>query len=285
MPFRFTTDLSRIPHSMAQVFHPSANSIAKASIVGGLLLVTAIAGTGYAIIRSPYMTQQHVVRQQPVQFSHEHHVAGLGIDCRYCHTTVEHSNYAGMPSTKTCMTCHSQIWTNAEMLQTVRDSWREDKPIQWTRVHDVPDFVQFNHSIHVQKGIGCVSCHGEVDKMPLMWKTHSMYMEWCLTCHRNPEQYVRPREEVFNLKWKWEDGKDPVAEGLKLLKQYHIPTKEYPVHGRANEDRPPAAPYGKGDPHENLPGGGPQAGRPATNELVPTEFQPNPLTNCSICHY
>ncbi len=255
---------------MAQLFHPSANTIAKASILGGILIVGAVVAVGAGIIRSPYVTEQYVAREQPVQFSHEHHAAGLGIDCRYCHTSVEHTAYAGMPSTKTCMTCHSQIWTNAEMLQPVRDSWRDDKPIRWTRVHDLPDYVQFNHSIHIQKGVGCVSCHGRVDQMPLVWKTQSLYMEWCLACHREPEKHVRPRDKVFDLNWSWPVGKDPIAEGKKLVEQYKIATWQYPVHNRAAEQNPhsPSRPY---DPHQRAAEG--------------KEWQPNPLTNCSVCHY
>ena len=186
---------------MAQIFHPSTNTIAKASIFGAIFIIGGVLLLIAEVNRSPYVTQQNVAREQPVPFSHEHHVAGLGLDCRYCHTSVETSNSAGMPNTKTCMTCHSQIWTNADMLEPVRASWRNDEPIRWKRVHDLPDFVQFNHSIHVQKGIGCTSCHGQVNEMPLVWQTASLQMEWCLKCHREPEKYIRPREEVFNMQW------------------------------------------------------------------------------------
>jgi hypothetical protein len=240
-----------------------------------------------------------------VQFSHEHHVAGLGIDCRYCHTSVEHTNYAGMPSTKTCMTCHSQIWTNAELLKPVRDSFREDKPIRWTRVHDLPDYVQFNHSIHVQKGIGCVSCHGRVDQMPLMWKTQSLYMEWCLSCHREPEKHVRPRDKVFDLNWQWPADVDGIAEGKKLVEKYRIATWDYPVHNRAvaNPHSPAADPHGTVvNPHaagadspaapKEHAGGDPHPVSPKVLDSkgvaagpIQKEWQPNPLTNCSVCHY
>jgi hypothetical protein len=147
-----------------------------------------------------------VVLKQPVPFSHDHHVAGLGIDCRYCHTSVEKSSFAGIPPTETCMNCHRQIWTNADMLEPVRASYRDNVPIEWTRVHDLPDFVYFNHSVHVAKGIGCVTCHGQVDRMPLMFQQASLQMEWCLECHKDPAKNVRPREEVFNLNW---DPMDP----------------------------------------------------------------------------
>ena len=125
----------------------------------------------------------------------------LGIDCRYCHTSVETEGFAGMPPTHTCMTCHSQIWSDSPMLEPVRASLRERKPLAWTRVHDLPDFVYFHHGIHVQKGVACVSCHGRVDQMPLTWKEEPMTMEWCLNCHRHPERHLRPKEEVFLMDW------------------------------------------------------------------------------------
>src|SRR5512143_956525 len=173
---------------MAQIFHRSANSIAKASIIAAVLLVTSLLWAALELQRSPYYTYAGVAKMQPVPFSHQHHVAGLGIDCRYCHTSVEQSSFAGLPPTETCMTCHSQIWTNAAMLAPVRQSLAADVPLRWTRVNDLPDFVYFNHSIHIDKGIGCVTCHGQVNRMPLMQKAHSLYMSWCLDCHRAPEK-------------------------------------------------------------------------------------------------
>ncbi len=152
---------------MPQIFHPSTNTIAKASVFGGLLLIAAAVYAGNAFLRSSYVTQVDVVRDQPVPFSHDHHVSGLGIDCRYCHSTVETSAFAGMPATEVCMGCHSQIWKDSPLLAPLRESHRTGKPLAWTRVYDVPDFVYFNHSIHVAKGIACQSCHGPVDRMPL----------------------------------------------------------------------------------------------------------------------
>lgn len=207
---------------MAQIFHPATNTIAKGMILGAVLLIALIAWGASELVRSPYVTQVDVARVQPVQFSHEHHVGGLGIDCRYCHTSVETSAFAGIPPTKTCMTCHSQIWTNAEILEPVRASWRNNQPIPWTRVHDVPDFAHFNHAAHVQKGIGCSTCHGEVDRMPLMWKVATLQMEWCLQCHREPERYVRPREEVYNMDWR--PPANQLEVGRELVKKYNIKT-------------------------------------------------------------
>jgi hypothetical protein len=184
---------------MPQTFHPAANAIAKASIFGAVFIVAAVSWVSAVVDTSPYLTESGNSRAQPVPFSHEHHVNGLGIDCRYCHTSVTTSSFAGLPPTKTCMTCHSQIWTNAALLEPVRESWRTERPIEWTRVHNLPDFVFFNHSIHIAKGIGCASCHGPVNKMPLMYQYSNLRMEWCLGCHRAPEQYIRPKEQVFNM--------------------------------------------------------------------------------------
>ncbi|HYG36348.1 MAG TPA: cytochrome c3 family protein [Clostridia bacterium] len=186
---------------MAQVFRPRSNTIALAIIVGGLLFLAALVYGTYAVWDSPYMTRVNIPQDQPVQFSHEHHVAGLGIDCRYCHTSVETESFAGMPPTETCMTCHSQVWVDAPMLAPVRQSLARQMPLQWNRVNDLPDFVYFDHAIHVQRGVACVTCHGRVDQMPLMWKATTQYMQWCLDCHRNPAPYLAPREQVFNLGW------------------------------------------------------------------------------------
>jgi hypothetical protein len=176
---------------------------------------------GYLILRSPYQTRVGVIRPQPVPFSHEHHVGGLGIDCRYCHTTVETSSFAGMPPTHTCMTCHSQIWSTSPMLQPVRTSLAENRPLAWTRVHDLPDFVYFHHGVHIQKGIGCSTCHGRVDQMPLMWKDQPLTMEWCLDCHRNPEPHRREPQDVFRMDWK-PPPEDQLARGRALVQRNKI---------------------------------------------------------------
>lgn len=205
---------------MAQLFHPFFNPFARACLFGGALLVAALAWGVGILTRSPYVTRAGVVRDQPVPFSHEHHVGGLGIDCRYCHGWVEESSFAGMPSTRTCMNCHSQIWSDSPVLEPVRRSFRENQPLPWTRVHRLPDFAYFDHSIHVAKGIGCASCHGRVDRMPLLAQQHTLYMEWCLDCHRRPESEVRPREHVFNLEWK--PGAEAEQLGKRLVREYGI---------------------------------------------------------------
>jgi len=196
---------------MAQIFHPSTNTIAKLSIVGVLLAVPALSIAVYGFNMS-YGLNLRTPLEQPVPFSHKHHAGDDRIDCRYCHTTVEKSAFANVTPTHTCMTCHSQIWTDSPLLQPVRDSFRTGRPLVWARVHDLPDFVYFNHSIHIKKGISCVSCHGRVDEMPLTFKEHTLSMRWCLNCHRNPQKFIRPREQVFNLSWKPEGDQEKLGQ-------------------------------------------------------------------------
>ena len=205
---------------MAQIFHRSTNTISRVSVFGGAAVVVVLVATLAAINRSSYVTEVGVARSQPVQFSHKHHVSDDGIDCRYCHTSVEESSFAGIPSTKICMNCHTQIWAESPILEPVRESFRTGKSLEWTRVHNLPGFVYFDHSIHVHKGVGCTTCHGRVDQMPLMWRENTLYMEWCLECHRNPAQFVRPREQVFNMDW--QPPADQITLGQKLVQQYKI---------------------------------------------------------------
>ena len=205
---------------MSQIFHRSANTIARVSIFGAVFFVAGLLGLFAEVNRSPWMTQVHTARDQPIQFSHERHVAGNGIDCRYCQTSVEESGFAGIPPTKTCMNCHSQIFANSPFLEPVRESFRTGRSIQWTRVHDLPDYVYFNHSIHVYKGIGCTTCHGQVDRMPLMFQAQSLQMEWCLDCHRDPERYVRPRSAVFAVDYQAPPNQAEL--GARLVADYQI---------------------------------------------------------------
>jgi hypothetical protein len=205
---------------MAQIFHRSTNTISRVSVFGGIGIIAVLVTTLAAINRSSYVTDVGVARSQPVQFSHKHHVSDDGIDCRYCHTSVEESSFAGIPSTKICMNCHTQIWAESPILEPVRESFRTGKSLEWTRVHNLPGFVYFDHSIHVHKGVGCTTCHGRVDQMPLMWRENTLYMEWCLECHRNPERFVRPRVQVFNMDW--QPPSDQIALGQKLVQEYKI---------------------------------------------------------------
>ncbi|HZZ43541.1 MAG TPA: cytochrome c3 family protein [Tepidisphaeraceae bacterium] len=205
---------------MPRLFHRRMNVIARASLLAIPILAATAGGVAWHVQTTSYVTSQDITMEQPVPFSHKHHVGELGIDCRYCHTSVTDSSFAGLPPTKTCMTCHSQIWTNAAMLQPVRDSWRTGVPLQWQRVHNLPEYVYFDHSIHVAKGVGCATCHGQVDEMPLMFQAKSLEMSWCLECHRHPEEYLRPREEVFNLHY--QSPPDQLKVGRELAERYHV---------------------------------------------------------------
>jgi hypothetical protein len=208
---------------MPQVFGPWANAVARGSVVGLLVGLAGVTGTGMLAVRSPWQTGQGVPVDQPIPFSHKHHVNDDGIDCRYCHTTVETSSFAGMPSTETCMNCHSQIWDQSPTLQPVRESFAMNQPIQWNRVYRLPDYVYFDHSIHVQKGVGCSTCHGQVDQMSRMTQAVPLQMSWCLDCHRTPENFVRPRDQVFDMAWR--PPPDQAQVGSQLVQQYHIDSK------------------------------------------------------------
>jgi hypothetical protein len=186
---------------MAQFFHKSANNIARISMVA-VVILAGVAGYVYTqVARSTYLTGRYLEKQQPVQFSHKHHSGDDGIDCRYCHSTVETTATAGMPPTQTCMNCHNQIWADSPYLEPVRASYRENKPIEWERVHDLPEYAYFNHSIHISKGVGCASCHGDISSMPAVYQENTLQMEWCLSCHRDPAPNIRPKSEIYNTSW------------------------------------------------------------------------------------
>jgi Cytochrome c7 and related cytochrome c len=204
---------------MAQIFQPYFVLTLKLGFLAAVLLIVAVI-LAWRVHTGPPVAVGAPV-EQPIPFSHKHHVGDDGIDCRYCHTSVERSSFAGLPQTEICMTCHSQLFKDAPVLAPLFQSFETGKPLHWNRVHDLPDFVYFNHSIHVNKGIGCASCHGEVDQMPLTWRTQSLEMQWCLSCHREPERYIRPREQVFNLHWQPGEAEQAVL-GPLLVKQYHV---------------------------------------------------------------
>ena len=250
---------------MAQVFDRSSNALARMSLVLTGLIVIALGVALDQLQRSPWVTKQGQRPDQPIPFSHKHHVEGLGLQCQYCHTQVEKAAYAGIPPTKTCINCHAQIWTNSELLEPVRQSWATGESVRWIRVHDLPDFVYFSHDVHVNKGIGCASCHGRVDEMPLMYQNSTLQMEWCLNCHRNPAVNLRPTSEIYNMAWAgpssdkpvWcaSTGKggataqsvscttlDPTGKGGPELAQLESPTpagQAKPQSGQAVSDAPP----------------------------------------------
>lgn len=205
---------------MRQLFAPGADAIVRLVL---LVLVVVIGGglvVAGGISRSNYMYGVGIAPAQPVPFSHKHHSGELGIDCRYCHTSVEIGATAGIPPTWTCMTCHSQIWTGSQMLAPVRESLARNQPLHWARVNRLPDYVYYNHSIHVTKGIGCSSCHGAMDTMQLTYRAHAFKMEFCLTCHRNPERFIRTPDQVWNMSWT--PPLDQAKAGPLLVMQNHI---------------------------------------------------------------
>ncbi len=203
-----------------QLFRPSANVIARALLITGAIFPFAAIGVTYGVMNSAYVTGQNVVRAQPIPFSHKHHYAELGIHCLYCHAGVEKSSFAGLPATQICMSCHSQVWTNAAMLAPVRESLAANRPIRWNRVHVLPAYVYFNHSVHISKGVGCGTCHGRVDQMALTSQAASLTMGWCVDCHSNPAPNLRPQDQIFNMAW--EPPPDQDRAGNELLKANRI---------------------------------------------------------------
>lgn len=205
---------------MAQLFKPSTNTLARLGVMlaAGAPVIAIL--VGMQISRGSSNTKVGQAHDQPIPFSHEHHVSELGIDCRYCHTSVEESAKAGMPSSDTCMTCHSQIWTNSPLLEPLRQSYAKNQPLKWVQLNKTPEFVYFNHAVHVNKGISCNHCHGAIQKMQMAYKARTLFMAWCLECHKEPEKYlytdktsgtVSPREQVFNLYKKYQV--DPRMQG------------------------------------------------------------------------
>ncbi len=197
------------------------------SLLGGMALAYGGGWSDWVTYRGNYREQTGGPAEGGpggVPFSHAHHVKGLGIDCRYCHTGVETSPFAGLPPTETCMTCHSQMWVHAPMLEPVRDSWLTGKPLKWTRVYDLPDYVYFDHSIHVNKGVGCSTCHGDVSEMPLMNRVVNLQMRWCIDCHRDPAKHLRPEEDIFDPSWV--EPPDQLARGRELVGKYHVEVEQ-----------------------------------------------------------
>lgn len=224
---------------MPQLFTNNANTIARVSVVIGAVLALVVVWAWYELNTSAYNTGQFLEYQQPVQFSHKHHVGDDGIDCRYCHTSVETAAAAGLPPTQTCMNCHSQIWSDSPYLAPVRDSLANNQPIQWRRVHDLPDYVYFNHSIHVNKGVGCSTCHGRVDEMASVYQKSTLQMKWCLDCHKDPGRFIREintdetkqdNSAIYDMTWRAgnegqrTNGAD-ADQGRELAKKYKVKSR------------------------------------------------------------
>jgi hypothetical protein len=200
---------------MAAVFPRWSNTAVR------VIVITLFGGVALAIaapmiyVRTPWNTRQYEPIDQPVEFDHRHHSQDDGINCVFCHTSVYKAGNAGIPSTDKCMGCHSQIWSQSSMLEPVRRSYFSDMPIPWNRVHDLPNFVYFNHSIHVNKGVGCSTCHGRVDWMPAVYQAAPLTMAWCLDCHRAPEQHLRPQDQITNMRFRPEAQSPAVRARLR----------------------------------------------------------------------
>jgi len=302
---------------MAQIFDRSSNSLTRFSLVLYGVILIGVGVTLNYLQRSPWVTNQGQRPHQPVPFSHKHHVQGLGLQCQYCHTSVEKSSYAGIPPTKTCINCHSQIWTNAQLLSPVRQSWATNQSVVWTRVHDLPDYVYFNHSVHVNKGIGCSSCHGRIDQMPLTYQASTLQMEWCLNCHRNPAKNLRPTSEIYQMAWKGPSTLHPVwctnsaaTPDVPTAQLVNCTTHDPDSEGAeiASLDMPAAMQVNAGSAGSSNSGMamGPSAGSGSVHTGVPitphyekfteqealgkyllVQYQirpPRQLTSCEICH-
>jgi hypothetical protein len=205
---------------LTPIFSRRTNLFARLSILAAVILLGVVVGFLVWWVHSSTFTNVGVAVAQPVPYSHKLHVVALGLNCRYCHDSVDKSSFADLPSTETCMTCHSQIATNVANLALVRDSWTTGKPIQWVRVNQLPDYVYFNHQIHVTKGVGCETCHGRVDTMNTDVKANSFYMTFCVDCHRNPAQYLRPVDQVYTMGYK--PAGDQLTIGKQLMQEYNI---------------------------------------------------------------
>lgn len=259
---------------MAQLFKPAANSLATASLIGGAAVPFLLLTSGILITRSPANTNVNKPVDQPVPFSHKHHTKELGIDCRYCHTTVEEQALASVPATDVCMTCHSQIWTNSPMLEPVRNSWETNTPIQWVKVNVLPDFVYFNHSIHINRGISCNTCHGPVQEMHITWKGQPFHMAWCLDCHKNPEKYMLlgPEQE--------HGGEHAEAESADILTPKERVFQLYRKIAAGEELTTVERKLSEGVPQQ-LPNDRIHEGYVVMQE---EGINPTQLTDCFICH-
>jgi hypothetical protein len=209
---------------MPQIFTASGDTRLRAGLIMVLFVFVGSMVFFAGFMESTYQTHVGWVRDQPVPFSHLHHVGGLGVDCRYCHVSVETGAQASLPTTHVCMTCHSQLWTGASMLAPVRASLANGRPLEWQRVARLPDYVYFNHSIHISRGVPCETCHGRVDRMPLMARAEPFTMQFCLDCHRDPGPHLRPRDQVTRMDWSdWDRHSEAHAQfGRQMMQRYGI---------------------------------------------------------------
>lgn len=209
---------------MPQLFPPRSNKISRFSILGVLVLLAVVSGGAAWFVHSSTFTKVGVPIPQPVPFPHSLHISALGLDCRYCHAGVDQSSFADLPPTETCMSCHSQVALTSPNLQPVRDSYANGTPIQWNRVNELPDYVYFDHQIHVAKGVGCETCHGRIDQETTAVRAKFFYMDTCMECHRNPQKYLRPQANIYDMGY--QPSEDQVFLGPSLVKEYNILSPE-----------------------------------------------------------
>lgn len=207
---------------MAQLFPKWSNRVPRLTIVGLILLVTSTV-FGFWYFASPEFLDVGYAPKQPIDYSHKLHAGELGIDCRYCHASVEVSAVASIPSTQTCMNCHTQILPESEKLTSLRESWVTGDAIEWIKVHDIADYSYFNHSIHVTAGVGCASCHGRIDRMEVVMQTQPLSMGWCLDCHTAPEEHIRPFGEITNMGWQAPENQFELASQIIAKKNIAPP--------------------------------------------------------------
>lgn len=207
---------------MAVRLRARATTLLRVALLSGAVAPFAAIGLLLYLVRSPFGTARAEPVPQPVEFDHRHHAGDDAIDCRYCHSTVEKSSTAGYPSTATCLRCHSQIWNRSALLDPVRAAYFENRAIPWRRVYQLPDFVFFDHSIHVNKGVGCIECHGRVDLMAAVWQVGPLTMSWCLDCHRDPGPHLRPVSEITSMEWRRPAGREGAALAARLVRAYDV---------------------------------------------------------------
>lgn len=219
--------MSRLPHDPGAapersrlLFAPRANTVFRVVLLALVLCAVSVGYGAWQYYHSPYWNRIGFAPSQPVLFSHRHHAGELRIDCRYCHTSVESSSFAGLPSTQICLSCHSQIFTDTTMLRPIVLSGAENRPIAWNRVTQLPNHVYFNHSIHVAKGVACTECHGDVGNLALMAKRQPLTMRWCLDCHRDPAPRLQPHEALFSPHPS--RVARSAAESRRLMRAYHV---------------------------------------------------------------
>ncbi|HLK39159.1 MAG TPA: cytochrome c3 family protein [Polyangiaceae bacterium] len=200
---------------MRPLFPPWSDTVFRLCLVIAVAAIVVIPTMTILWVRTPYVTKEESPVEQPVQFDHRHHVRDDGIDCLYCHYEATRSKFAGVPPTSVCMNCHSQVWQESGRLAPIRDSWFGGGPLRWRRVHQLPQFVYFDHSAHVSHGVGCAECHGRVDLMPAVYPVAPLTMEWCLDCHRDPEPHLRPLDQITNMEWTPAGSRRAIGAGVR----------------------------------------------------------------------